>query len=553
MAVTQREARSTGRHAKPISNPGIGRAASSASLATLVSRLVGFVRNLVLVAALGTSVVADSYNLANNVPNMIFLMLGGGTVASVFIPRIVEISSESEKKANQYCTLLVLASVVAGLLATGLVIAAMTSIIPTLAPSASGTGDSTGLTRELTLWCAPQVLFFAVIAILSQIANAKGKFAAVAWLYSISSVAVISGCIAIMYVGTVDAENANSMSDLDVTILGSATLIGTIVQTVVLALIISRIGFRYALPRSVRGFGMRQTASTGLWTVLTAAIFQVTNMAVAFLSVRAGLGSDEHGRGYTALNNAQMLLYFVQAILIASLSNVLLQRLSISIANDNKVAAVEQLRQTVFKITSILIPITGLGVIAAPPLAAAIFSFGASSVESGKYIGLLLAIYFLGLIPFGLHVVVLRPYYAGKLGVPPLWSALRVCALWVGISLIAFFSMPSEYITLGFVVAFGCAYTIDLPVKLYLLRRVGYTNVLGDVRSLRKLSVIAVFSCGAGAVTLLALARLVDGIDSTLTLLIASLCSGVVFLLVYLSLSWHNEGSVRAFLRWMAR
>ena len=60
------------------------------SVSTLISRLTGFMRTWAMGYALGLTVLADSYDIANNLPNMLFELLAGGVLSSVFIPLFME-------------------------------------------------------------------------------------------------------------------------------------------------------------------------------------------------------------------------------------------------------------------------------------------------------------------------------------------------------------------------------------------------------------------------------------------------------------------------------
>ena len=59
-------------------------------LGTIISRITGLVRNLLLVAVLGTGILGDAYNVANTTPNILYNLLIGGALSAVFVPQIVK-------------------------------------------------------------------------------------------------------------------------------------------------------------------------------------------------------------------------------------------------------------------------------------------------------------------------------------------------------------------------------------------------------------------------------------------------------------------------------
>ncbi|MBA2553981.1 MAG: murein biosynthesis integral membrane protein MurJ, partial [Geodermatophilaceae bacterium] len=76
----------------PVTGPpvqSLGRATRTMALATTVSRLTGFARTVVLVAAIGLGIVGDAYNTANTLPNIVYELLLGGVLTSVIVPLLV--------------------------------------------------------------------------------------------------------------------------------------------------------------------------------------------------------------------------------------------------------------------------------------------------------------------------------------------------------------------------------------------------------------------------------------------------------------------------------
>jgi len=66
------------------------RSSSLMGLGTIISRVTGLARNLLLVAVLGTGILGDAYNVANTTPNILYNLLIGGALSAVFVPQIVK-------------------------------------------------------------------------------------------------------------------------------------------------------------------------------------------------------------------------------------------------------------------------------------------------------------------------------------------------------------------------------------------------------------------------------------------------------------------------------
>ena len=85
----EREEDVEAREGAPGASRGILRAAGTMAVATLVSRVTGLLRTIVLAAALGVALVGDAYNTANTLPNIVYELLLGGVLTSVIVPLLV--------------------------------------------------------------------------------------------------------------------------------------------------------------------------------------------------------------------------------------------------------------------------------------------------------------------------------------------------------------------------------------------------------------------------------------------------------------------------------
>ena len=77
-------------------------ASGSMAVASLVSRVTGFIRSILLIAALGNGAVGTAYNSGNNLPNMIYELLLGGVLSSVFIPLLVQAQVRDDDQGLAY-------------------------------------------------------------------------------------------------------------------------------------------------------------------------------------------------------------------------------------------------------------------------------------------------------------------------------------------------------------------------------------------------------------------------------------------------------------------
>ncbi|MBN9212179.1 MAG: hypothetical protein BGO45_03680 [Microbacterium sp. 71-36] len=474
---------------------GTGRTVLSASTATLISRIVGFLRNISLAAALGTGLVSDSYNLANQIPNQIFLLLGGGTIAAVFLPQLARLSVRSRDDADRYGTVLLLGSIVFGAALSAVAVVAAPPIVGALGGAAWGASQR-DLTIALFIWCAPQIAAYSVFAVASQLMNSRGKFTLVSWLPALSSLSVIAGSLIVIVNGVVSGDDPSSVSPTMVIALGATTLGGTILQTTVLLVLLVRVGFRPRLRGGIRGLGLRAAAKTGGLTVASAMCFQATNLITAAWTAQAGTAASESGAdgfGYSAFFFAMALMSVVQGVAVASLASILLQRMSKHFAEGRDVEAFGELDDTIVRLSSFMIPVSAVFVSCGPAISEVLFARGQTSPEAARIIGIVLAGLAMGLLPFAMHSLLIRPFYAKHDALRPLLSSFSINAIWAAGAALAFFLLPPTLVVFGMAVTFALSYWADLPVKLmWLRRRLGFRIASAAWRDIVVAQLIAV-------------------------------------------------------------
>ncbi|MDW5612047.1 murein biosynthesis integral membrane protein MurJ [Mycolicibacterium sp. D5.8-2] len=531
---------------------GVGRASFLASAATLFSTIIGFARNLALAAAIGTGLVADSYNIANQVPSQIFALLGGGTIAFVFVPQLMRHARTSLARGDEYGSFILFAGAAFGILVTVLLLALSPHLIHWMGGSSWESAQSS-LGLRLTLWCIPQVFFFAVYGVASQLMYARGHFAAVAWMPTVNSLAIILSCIPIIVVGTVEANSPTSMSDWEVAVLGGSTLLGSALQSILLVLLLRRAGFRLRPRFQLRGLGLRTTAFAGLLTVAAITCYQTANLVAAALSTRAGseakaLGYE--GRGYTAFFYAQTLSFVAAAVASASLANILLQRLSRHYAEGDRQTASKELNEAILATGALLIPVMWLSICLGPLGTDLLFARGQTSHSAAQYIGVVLAVLSVGLVPHALHEILIRPFYAVHDAKTPLRSAGVVGGVWIIGCIGATVFLPPQHALLGIAGAVSLSYIVDLPLRLRSLNRQLQFKISDAViRGYRNAMCVGL----AAAVVIGASASYLERNipDHWLPRAILFFGAGLGFLIIYYPLTARGPASLGRLVRWL--
>ncbi|MDT0267098.1 murein biosynthesis integral membrane protein MurJ [Streptomyces sp. DSM 44915] len=471
------------------SKGGGGRASSllrsSAIMAagTLVSRVTGFVRQLVIVAALGAAVLADTYTVAWALPSMIYFLIIGGGLNSVFVPQLVRAMKDDEDGGDAYANrLLTLVMVALAVLVVGGMLAA-----PLLVRLQTAKFASDPAANELTITFAryflPTIFFTGVYTVLGQILNARDRFGAMMWTPVLNNIVVIFTFGMFLWVyGTQGSSemNVTTITPEGIRLLGIGTLLGLVVQAGAMLPYLRAAGFRIRPRFDWRGHGLGKAARLAKWTVLFVLANQAALIVVTQFATWAGDNADRAGfpgTGFTAYNSTLLIWQMPQAIITVSVMAALLPRLSRSAA-DNDTAAVRDdlshgLRTSAVAIVPISFAFLALGI----PICTMLF--GSAGEASARSFGYILMAFGLGLIPYSAQYVVLRAFYAYEDTKTPFFNTVVVSFAWIVLSTLSFVLLPDRWVVAGIAFGYGVAYALGVVIAWRRLRQRMRTDLDG--------------------------------------------------------------------------
>src|SRR3990170_2503966 len=148
---------------------------------TLVSRLLGFLRDQLIAFTLGTGPVAQAFFVAQRFPNMFRALFAEGAFNSAFVPQFARrIEGEGQSAAHKFAIEIYSALLAWLLVFTAFAMIAMPWLIYLIAPGFSQDAQKLQLTVELTRICFPYLLFMSLTALQSGVLNSLNRFSAAA-------------------------------------------------------------------------------------------------------------------------------------------------------------------------------------------------------------------------------------------------------------------------------------------------------------------------------------------------------------------------------------
>ena len=222
---------------------GLLRSSSVMAAGTVLSRILGFGRNAVLAAAIGTDLLATTFNVANTVPNIIYILVAGGVLNAVFVPQLVRAMKSGDGGRAYTDRLLTLAGLV--LLGLTVLATAAAPLIIWLYTPGSWSGTDVATATAFAFWCLPQIAFYGVYAMLGQVLNARGSFGPMMWAPIVNNLVAIATGLVFIALFTVDVKDPGSVSAGEIALLGAGTTGGVALQALVLVPVLRRTGFRF--------------------------------------------------------------------------------------------------------------------------------------------------------------------------------------------------------------------------------------------------------------------------------------------------------------------
>ena len=446
---------------------GIGRASALLASGTIVSRILGFVSAFVLAQTIGiVGGAADTFTLANQLPNNIYAIIAGGLLSAVLVPQIVRAGLHADG-GQQFINRLVTLGVVIFLAAA--VVATLCA--PLLVRLYAQSGDGGFSSKELALatafayWCLPQVLFYALYSLLGEVLNARGMFGPFTWAPAINNVIAIGGLVAFILVfgGYPAHRDAATWTPSMVALIGGSATLGIAAQALVLFFFWKRAGLSYRPEFRWRGVGLGKTGKAAAWTFGMILVTQVAGLVETNVSTLASGDAS-----VAVLRYAWLIFMLPHSIVTVSIATAYFTRMS-GHARDGDLAAIR--RDVASSLRSILL----IMVFSAVGLMVLAFPFAALFSSSGEYaqvqaLGTVLLAFLPGLVPFSILFVLQRVFYALEDTRTPFFMQVIQAVLFIAMALLVS-RFPVETIAIGLAASLTLAGTVQTIVAAVLLRR----------------------------------------------------------------------------------
>ncbi len=382
--------------AKALSNTQIVRAAVVVVGGFLASGVLGLVRTAAFSATFGTSEALDAFYAAQNIPEILFVLVAGGALGSSFIPVFARYLTAGDQAGAWRLASAVMSCVAVLAAALALIIGIFApTLIPVLVPEAPPTMQA--LTIDLTRVMLLTVVIFSISGLLMGILNAQQIFTLPALALAANNIGQIVGALIIVPLLPDDSKIYG---------LAFGAVLGAVLHLVVQIPGLRRVDARLAFLPNPRVPGVIEVITLMGPRVLGLAVVQIN-----FL-VNLSLASGMVAGSYSALKTAWTLMFFVLGVIAQSVGTAVFPSLSALAAKNDLEGFKDRLAGALRGVLFLAFPATVGLILLGHVGISLLLQYGAWTPESTAATAWALSFFALGIAGHSLLEVLSRAFYA---------------------------------------------------------------------------------------------------------------------------------------------
>jgi putative peptidoglycan lipid II flippase len=377
---------------------------------TVLSRVTGFARNIVLARTVGFSCLSDAYTTINTVPNVLYEIAAGGALASLVVPLLASAVDRGDRETVDRAASALLTWTVVVLVPLMLLVFVLSGPISSALLGDKGCGGSVAVATDMLRIFAPQVLLYGIGVVLTGVLQAHHRFVGPSVAPILSSAVVIAAYLAFGAIATA-ATDVDTITTTELWVLAGGTTLGVVALSLPLLVPVWRAGVR--LRPTLRfppglAVGARSLALAGVATLVAQQLSVVVALRLAN-SAGAPAGTA------AAYFQAQTMFFLPYAILAMPLATSIFPRLSAALGRGDVESYRRDLAASVRVVLLLCLAATAVLVTTAGPIARVIAE-SAPGVDSVVPIQHGIATFAVGLVGYGLFAVLSRALYASQRG-----------------------------------------------------------------------------------------------------------------------------------------
>ena len=450
------------------------------AFATLISRLTGFARVVLLAAILGAA-LSSAFSVANQLPNLVAALVLEATFTAIFVPVLARAEQGDPDGGAAFVRRLVTLTTALLIVATALSVLAAPALVRLMLGRTPQVNEP--LTIAFAYLLLPQVLAYGLTSVFMAILNTRNVFGPTAWAPVVNNVVALATLAIYAVVPGELSVDPVRMGNAKLLVLAIGTTLGVFVQTGVLlvALRRQRVDLRplWGIDERLKRFG-------------TMAAAMVLYVLISQLGLVVGnqIASTAAASGPAIYNYTWMVLMLPFGMIGVTVLTVVMPRLSRNAAANDTQAVLADLSLATRLTLITLIPIVAFMTVGGPAMGSALFAYGHFGNVDAGYLGAAIALSAFTLIPYGLVLLQLRVFYAREQPWTPIVVILVITAVKILGSVLAPHLTDDPNLVAGFLgLANGVGFVAGAAIGYLLLRRTllpdgGHLVGVGEVRTI---------------------------------------------------------------------
>lgn len=495
---------------------------------TIISRVLGFARTILLAAAIGvTTDAADAFGVANQLPNNVYAIIVTGLLNAVLIPQIVKARSNKDGGKGYVDRLLTL------ILTVFLTVTLIATIVAPALVSLYTSGwneQQLALASAFAYWCLPQLFFYGLYSLLGEVLNSRSVFGPYMWAPVLNNVVAMVGLVAFIVIFGADPNGARSVSawsESEIALLSGGATLGVAAQAFILLVAWRREGIKFTPNFKWRGFGLRPALKAASWSLGMVVVTQVAGVVQTIVASGAitARALNPNIASVAAAGVAWLIFMVPHSVVTVSVATAYFTKMA-QHAHDKNMPALRNDFSAGLRAISVFAVFfsIAMSVLAYPMANVFIGDFGAA-----VSLGNVLVAFMVGLLPFSFVYMMQRAFYSLEdTRTPFVFTLIQTIMYIIGAAVIAM-TVPAEWIVVALSLLTSGTVTIQAIIAFTMLtKRIG---ALGDHKVATALAQFILAGLLAGAVGVAAI-EMIGGINADSFAMASVLSSALTLALV---------------------
>lgn len=359
-------------------------------LITILTKVLGFAREIFLSYFYGASGITDAYLISLTIPSTIFAFIGTG-IATSYIPMYSSILKEKgEVSANRFTNNLISFVMIISTVIVAIVLLFPYPIVKLFASGFSG--DTLHLSVLFTRIGIVSIYFSGLIFIFNGFLNLKNNFIGPA----------IAGIPLNLFIILSIIISANG----NIIILSIGSSLSIVIQFLFLLPMIRRKGYRYKLIFDLKDSYIQKMIYLSIPVIIGVSVNQINVLVDRTIASQIAIG------GISTLSYANRLNMFIQGIFVITVATVFYPSISRMVANNNKAKLKKTISEAINAVSLLVLPATIGSMVFARPIVSILFGRGAFDSQSISMTSSALFFYSIGMIGFGFREIISKIFYS---------------------------------------------------------------------------------------------------------------------------------------------